>query len=340
MEKKVLMELYDLKKYYIKNRKFFFPSTSYVKAVDGVSLKIYEGETLGIVGESGCGKSTLGKLLVGLEGVTEGKISYLGEDFSRKEVVKKYRTKVQMVFQNTFASLNPRRKIYDLLYAPLHYHAIVPKENVNQEIDRLLEMVDLDKDMKQRYPHEFSGGQRQRIGIARALSLNPKFVVWDEPVSALDASVSASVLNLLKKLQKELSLTSVFIGHGLMAVRFVSDRIAVMYLGQIVELARAEELFEHPIHPYTKALLDAAPILDPKKRSERLILTGEALEESTDEKETSHKSQGCVFYARCPFALASCKEHAMKLELVHEVIHEYDAHYLACPVKRKEITEI
>lgn len=336
MQKNVLMKLTDLKKYYIKRKRGIYRPASYIKAVDGISLQIYEGETLGIVGESGCGKSTLGKILVGLETATNGEISYAGENYRTKEVIKKNRTQVQMVFQNTSASLNPRRKIYDLLYAPLHYHHIVPKENMNQEIDNLLEMVDLSPNMKQRFPHEFSGGQRQRIGIARALSVKPKLVVWDEPVSALDASVSASVLNLLKRLQKELSLTSVFIGHGLLAVRYVSDRIAVMYLGQILEIARVDDIFKNPLHPYTKALFDAAPILDPNKRKERLILSGEVHTQEEQEMEKENKQQGCIFYDRCPFSLASCKEHTMKLALVKEVSNEYDAHYCACPVKMRE----
>ena len=259
-----LIQVKDLKKYHPVKTGIIPHITDYVKAVDGVGFSIYEGEILGLVGESGCGKTTIGKQLVGLERPTEGAILYRGMDildWTAKEQ-KKYRTKIQMIFQDPYSSLNPRKHIYEILSSPMLYHGISTKQTVEKDVKELLEMVGMPQSALGRYPHEFSGGQRQRIGIARALSLKPEFIVCDEPVSALDVSVQAQILNLLKDLQKELHLTLLFIGHGLGAVHYVSDRIAVMQNGRIVEMGDAKEIFHHPQREYTKMLLNS--ILEPK----------------------------------------------------------------------------
>lgn len=259
-----LIQVKDLKKYYPVKTGIIPHVTDYVKAVDGVSFSIYEGEILGLVGESGCGKTTIGKQLVGLERPTEGAILYRGMDVlnwtSKERSV--YRTKIQMIFQDPYSSLNPRKHIYEILSSPMLYHGISTKQTVEKDVKELLEMVGMSQSALGRYPHEFSGGQRQRIGIARALSLKPEFIVCDEPVSALDVSVQAQILNLLKDLQKELHLTLLFIGHGLGAVHYVSDRIAVMQNGRIVEMGDAKAIFHHPQQEYTKMLLNS--ILEPK----------------------------------------------------------------------------
>ncbi|MBQ8592463.1 MAG: ABC transporter ATP-binding protein [Lachnospiraceae bacterium] len=261
--KEPLIVVENMKKYYPIKGGIIPHVTGYIKAVDGVSFTIHEGETLGLVGESGCGKSTLGRQLVGLEKPEEGCIRYAGRELtgmSEKEL-RKVRTELQMVFQDSHSSLNPRKHIYEILAQPMLYHHIATKATIQRELERLLDMVGLPKSVLERYPHEFSGGQRQRIGIAKALSLKPRLLICDEPVSALDVSIQAQILNLLRELQQELHLTCLFIGHDLGAVNYVSDRIAVMYSGKIVEVAPAKQLFQNPTHPYTKTLCNAVPVL-------------------------------------------------------------------------------
>ena len=294
-----ILKVENMCKYYQTKKNLFSKASDYVKAVDGVSFELYEGETLGLVGESGCGKTTIGKQLVGLEKPTSGTIDYCGNDFSR--------TDIQMVFQDPYSSLNPRKHIYEILSQPMLYHKTSTPDSIEKDLERLLDMVGLPKQVLGRFPKEFSGGQRQRIGIAKALSLNPKILICDEPVSALDVSVQAQVLNLLKSLQKDLKLTSIFIGHGLSAVRYVSDRIAVMYLGKIVEIGEAEDLFRNPVHPYAKALISASPIPDPEleKRGQN-ILQGEI-------GSNVNPPSGCRFHLRCPYATERCKMEEPKL---------------------------
>lgn len=304
-EQAPLLEVEGIKKYYPIKGGLITHTTGYVKAVDGVSFQIYEGETLGLVGESGCGKSTVGRQLIGLEKPTEGRILYEGKDLvslSRTEM-RGIRTSLQMVFQDPYSSLNPRKHIFEILAQPMLYHGISTKETVDKDIGKLLDMVGLSRNVLGRYPHEFSGGQRQRIGIAKALSLNPRFVVCDEPVSALDVSIQAQILNLLKNLQKELNLTCLFVGHGLGAVNYVSDRIAVMYLGRIVEIGDAADVFLKPVHPYTRALIQAAPVPDPEleqAQEHHTILQGEI-------GSSTNPPTGCHFHPRCPFATEKCR---------------------------------
>lgn len=270
-ENRPLIQVENLEKIYLGKTALFYKSKKQkvngTKAVDCVSFIIREGETLGLVGESGSGKTTIGKLLVGLEKPTNGSIFFDGQDIvsMKEKELKKIRTQFQMVFQDTYSSLNPRKHIYEILSQPMLYHGISTKDTVELDMMRILDMVGLPKASLGRYPHEFSGGQRQRIGIAKALSLNPRFLICDEPVSALDVSVQAQILNLLKDLKKELNLTMLFIGHGLGAVNYVSDRVAVMYQGRFVEEGSASEVFCHPQHPYTQTLIDAVPEVESGK---------------------------------------------------------------------------
>ena len=271
------------------------------RAVQDVSFELHAGETLGLVGESGCGKSTVARLVMGLERPDAGSIDFGGTriDQATPGQLRPLRPRFQMVFQDSGSSLNGRKRILDILQEPMRYHRIVPREQLNRRIDELLDMVGLPASAKMRYPHEFSGGQRQRICIAKALSLEPDMVVLDEPVSALDVSVQAQILNLLRELQSRLGVAYLFIGHGLGAVRYMSDRIAVMYRGRIVETGGSEELFRHPAHPYTRALLDAAPQADYAERNrERIVLRGEV---GADDWRS-----GCAFRSRCPYAKPDC----------------------------------
>ncbi|MCC8027022.1 MAG: ABC transporter ATP-binding protein [Clostridium sp.] len=306
-----LLKVEKLKKYYPVKSGILGRKGGQVAAVDGVSFELYTGETLGLVGESGCGKSTLGRQIVALERPTQGRVLYEGMDLASMSPreMKPVRTQLQMVFQDSYSSLNPRKHVFEILSEPMLYHKLADRHTAPKQVKRLLDMVGLPHAAMGRYPHEFSGGQRQRIGIAKALSLNPRLLVCDEPVSALDVSIQAQILNLLRSLQQELNLTCIFIGHGLGAVNYVSHRIAVMYLGQIVELADNRELFENPVHPYSKALFDAVPVADPRgaKRGKPPALKGEV------QLPEGH-SQGCPFYSRCPYHREPCLHGDMELK--------------------------
>ena len=277
-----------------------------VHAVDGVSLEVRRGETLGVVGESGCGKSTLGRCLVRLTDLTSGQVEFAGQDITTlsRRRLRPVRRDVQLVFQDPYASLNPRRRVGDVVAEPLQIHGFGSPAQVTKRVAELFDVVGLSPSHVDRFPHEFSGGQRQRVGIARALAMNPRLIVADEPVSALDVSIQAQVLNLFADLQDDLGLTYVFIAHDLGVVRHVSDRIAVMYLGEVVEVADADPLYDAPAHPYTEALLSAAPEIDDGTQElprERIVLTG-------DVPNPVDKPTGCPFHPRCPYAVQRCRD--------------------------------
>lgn len=316
MTTQVLLEVKDLK------RHFDLGKNQTLKAVDGISFDIYQGETFGLVGESGCGKSTAGRTIMGLYNSTDGEVTYNGRDVHAMGENERYNflRNMQMIFQDPYASLNPRSTVFEIIAEPMEVHGLnKKKEAMQRRVYQLLEDVGLNRDHANRYPHEFSGGQRQRIGIARALALDPDFIIADEPISALDVSVQAQVVKLLQKLQKEKGLTYLFIAHDLSMVKYISDRIGVMYLGHMVELTTSDELYANPLHPYTQALLSAIPIPDPdiEESRERILLQGEL-------PSPINPPSGCVFRTRCAHAMEVCanKKPAWK--------EQEPGHFVAC----------
>ena len=315
----LLLQVEDLKKHFPINGGVFGKRVGEVKAVDGVSFYVKKGETLGIVGESGCGKSTTGRLLLRLLEPTEGKVMFDNKDVTTlsKEELRKLRREMQMIFQDPFASLNPRHTVEKILEEPLIVHGIGNKVERKKRVREMLEVVGLSSYHAKRYPHQFSGGQRQRIGIARALMTNPKLIIADEPVSALDVSIQSQVLNLLEDLQKEYDLTYVFIAHDLGVVRHISDRVGVMYLGRLIELTESEKLYERPLHPYTQALLNAVPVPDPDFKREEIEISGEI-------PSPSNPPQGCAFHTRCNQCMDICQTTRPEFKEVEP------GHFVAC----------
>lgn len=311
----MMLEVKDLKMYFPIKKGLFRRTAGYVEAVDGVSFSVDRGETLGLVGESGCGKTTVGKCVVRLLKPTAGSILFDGHDiaFLGGNELKSHRRKVQMVFQDPFGSLNPRMTVSDIIGEG----PVIMGEKPEKRVAELLDIVGLPKEAGSRYPHEFSGGQRQRIGIARALAVNPSFIVCDEPVSALDVSIQAQIINLLEDLQERLSLSYLFVAHDLSVVRHIADRISVMYIGQVMEEAPTEELFAHPSHPYTQALFSSIPSLDPKKRRGFSAIPGEP-------PSPVNPPAGCRFASRCPKAQAECREGAIRY------VQIADKHHVRC----------
>lgn len=303
-------------------KKYFNVSGGTLKAVDGISFDIYKGETLGLVGESGCGKTTAGRTIIRLYEPTGGELYFEGQDIYKlpRHSMKPVRRNIQMIFQDPYASLNPRMTVEEIIAEPLEVHGIYKSDKQRKErVYELLQLVGLNEEHALRFPHEFSGGQRQRIGVARSLALNPKFIVCDEPISALDVSIQAQVVNLLKNLQNQLGLTYLFIAHDLSMVRYISDRVGVMYLGMMMELAKSEELYDHPIHPYTQALLSAIPIPDPEiqRSRKRIILEG-------DVPSPIDPGPGCRFADRCFYAIDECKKTTPEFKEVRP------EHFVAC----------
>lgn len=329
-KKEIIFKAENLQTWFPITKGAFKKVVGHVKAVDGVNLEVYKGETLGIVGESGCGKSTLGKTLMMLEHATGGHVNfnYDGEfkditAFDKKEMFD-FRKKVQMVFQDPYSALNPQKKIYTSFEEPLKVHGINSQEEREARMRQVLAMVNIQPDYLMRYPHEFSGGQRQRLCIARALEVLPEVLICDEPVSALDVSIQAQVLNLMKDIQKEMGLTYLFIAHDLSVVQYMSNRIAVMYLGKIVELADNRALYDNPLHPYTKALLSAIPVPDIHTKKKRQILSGEV-------PSPIHKPSGCAFHNRCPYCMEVCKQKEPEL-----LPHGEEGHMVSCFLYQKE----
>ncbi len=322
----LLLRVKKLKKYFPVRGGLLSKITGYVQAVDEISFDIKEGETLGLVGESGCGKTTAGRTIIKLLEPTAGEVIFGEKNIFelRKEELRKIRSNIQIIFQDPFSSLNPRMTVGDIIGESLLIHKIIKnKKEKEQRVKELLETVGLNTGHVTRYPHEFSGGQRQRIGIARALALNPQLIICDEPVSALDVSIQAQVINLLEDLQEKFNLTYLFIAHDLSIVKHISDRVAVMYLGKIVELASTNELYENPKHPYTEALLSAIPIPDPTIDIKRIILEG-------DVPSPLNPPSGCHFHPRCKYAETICKEKEP------ELIDIGEEHYVACHLRKSK----
>lgn len=303
VEKENLLEIRNLKTYYPVKGGFFRRTVGNVKAVDDVSFEIKKGETLGLVGESGCGKSTTGRTIIRLLNATDGEIIFEGKDITklRGKTLQEIRQDIQMVFQDPYASLNPMQMVGDIVSEPIRNFKNASLKDLKGDVMDLLTKVGLPEDAYYKYAHEFSGGQRQRIGIARALALRPKLIIADEPVSALDVSVQSQVLNLLKELQKEFDLTFLFIAHDLSVVKHMSDRIGVMYLGNMVEIADRNSMYAEPLHPYTQALISAIPMPDPRRKKERIVLEG-------DVPSPLNPPTGCPFHPRCPAAMAECSQ--------------------------------
>ncbi|MFA9397383.1 MAG: ABC transporter ATP-binding protein [Clostridiaceae bacterium] len=324
-ENEVLIEIKNLKKYFVKSKGFFGNKKQNIQAVDDISFTIRKGETLGLVGESGCGKSTTGRTIIKLYEPTGGQIIYKGKDISnlKEKEMLPYRKNMQMIFQDPYASLNTRMTVSEIIGEAIDTHHIAKGKEKQKMITNLLERVGLSKDHASRYPHEFSGGQRQRIGIARALAVEPEFIICDEPISALDVSIQAQVVNMLEDLQTELGLTYLFIAHDLSMVKHISDRIGVMYLGKLVEIAESDDLYDNPAHPYTQALLTAIPIPDPdiKDKKKRIILEG-------DVPSPIDPPSGCRFRTRCKYAMDICaKEEPVMKDLGNN-------HFAACHLNK------
>lgn len=321
--KEVILSVSGLKKHFPINSGIVFQrQVGAVRAVDDVSFDVYRGETLGLVGESGCGKSTTGRTILQLYRPTAGSVQFEGKELTsmKGEELRAMRREMQIIFQDPFASLNPRMTVGNIVSEPLRIHNIMRGKELREYVESLLEKVGLNPFYINRYPHEFSGGQRQRIGIARALALNPKFIVCDEPISALDVSIQAQVVNLLEDLQQELGLTYLFIAHDLSMVRHICDRVAVMYLGKIVELADTDELYDNPLHPYTQALLSAVPVPDPsvEENRQRILIAG-------DLPSPANPPKGCNFNTRCPVRMDACFR-----EPDPELVEVSPGHWVAC----------
>jgi oligopeptide transport system ATP-binding protein len=320
-EREVVLHVENLKKYFPIRRGVFRKQVGDVKAVDGVSFSVYRGETLGLVGESGCGKTTTGRTIIRIYEPTAGQVTFEGVDLARLRgrALRKMRRKIQMVFQDPYASLNPRMSIAAIVGEPLDVYRVKNGNSRKESVAQLLQLVGMNPDLMNRYPHEFSGGQRQRVGLARALALNPDLIICDEPISALDVSIQAQVVNLLQELQEKLGLTYIFIAHDLSMVRHISDRVAVMYLGKVVELTDREMLYRSPRHPYTIALLSAIPVADPLVEAERqrILLEG-------DLPSPANPPVGCNFNTRCPLAQSVC------FDIEPEFRQVSPGHFVAC----------